>query len=106
MPARSWSVLVFRPVSGGYRYIGDVGGGDLWILPKDEAGRPRILACEPEGGQLVVYRIYRHDGRGFEWLNGEDIRCEFAPLEAADEQKLQTLLRSARGRLDWKRVGR
>jgi len=106
VPARVWGVLVFTPVPGGYRYIGDIGGGDFWILPRDEAGRPRILACEPLGGQATAYRTYRHDGRRFEWLKAEDIKCEYAPLGEADQQRLDLIIQSASARLDWKRAGR
>ena len=106
VPGRDWGVLVFTSVRGGYRYLGDIGGGGFWILPQDKAGRPRILACESLGGQAAVYRTYRHGGSGFEWLNSEDIKYEYGLFGEADKERLKGLIQSASGRLDWKRAAR
>jgi hypothetical protein len=68
-PGRVWAVLVFMPVSGGYRYIGHFPAGRI-VLNGDGN---EILICEPRGAHVVAVSTYTHDGERFVRHSTEDI---------------------------------
>jgi hypothetical protein len=60
-PARVWEVLVFRPVIGGYRYLGHFPASA--IVP--DSTQASLLVYEACGGKYGHIKIYRHDGQRF-----------------------------------------
>lgn len=65
VPQRFWTFLVFSPVEGGWRYLGYFDAGPFRVLPRDEDGRPRLVAYEACGGHYGFINTYVHDGAGF-----------------------------------------
>lgn len=56
--ARMWEMLVFRPVKGGWRYLGHFPAGPIALAPD----RLSVLVYEPCGGHSGFIKTYRHDG--------------------------------------------
>ena len=68
-PARVWEVLVFRPIKGGYRYLGHFPAGT--IVLKDE--HASVLVYEPCGGHYGYIKTYRYNGEKFVCTAAQDI---------------------------------
>ncbi len=60
-PARVWETLVFRPVRGGYRYLGHFPAS--YIVLHDTPGS--CLVYEACGGKYGYVILYSHDGKKF-----------------------------------------
>ena len=70
---RNWVALVFTPVKGGYRYMGELGGYALRTLPPDRDGRPRVMTGWVCGGKVILIETFKHTGSRFELVQRESI---------------------------------
>jgi hypothetical protein len=99
-PARCWGVLVFTPVKGGYRYLGNFTASVMAVSLTD---RPHsVLVYVPCGGHQGSIDVYEYDGDAVrcmssEWITGGD----GAPEE--NNRKLAALFPQER-RLKWAKV--
>ncbi len=98
---RSWTVLVFTPVSGGYHYMGDISGGAFRVLPPGRDERPRISVCEAYGGHLFRIATYKFDGEHFQCVASERITGGDGEPEE-NNRRLNELFRAGAGILRWR----
>jgi hypothetical protein len=68
-PARMWEVLVFTPVTGGYRYLGHFPAGAIVL----NAGQATIQVYQPCGGHYGYIKTYQHDGKRFVCISVQGI---------------------------------
>ncbi len=101
VPGRSWTVLVFTRVRGGYRYMGDISGGAFQVLPPGRDGRPRIKVREAYGGHLFRIETYKFDGERFQSVASEHITAGDGEPEE-NNRRLNEFFGAGTGILRWR----